>query len=198
MQFYLVKRLFMTFLVLFLLTVLLSLLVHIVPGDPARTLLGPRATEKTVARVRAAMDLDKPLHVQVGNFIKNLLHGSFGNDVFSGRPNSGQQEYPALNVWVGEDDAVVTAEIPGVVPDSLDISVADETLTIKGERPEPKLADNATRHRQERSYGSFTRTITLPYRVEAGKVKASYERGILSVSLPRAEVDKPRKITVKA
>jgi peptide/nickel transport system permease protein len=85
-QFYLMKRLFMTVLVLFLLTVLLSLLVHIVPGDPARTLLGPRATAQTVARVQAEMDLDKPVPVQVGNFINNLLHGSFGNDVFTGRP----------------------------------------------------------------------------------------------------------------
>jgi len=86
MQLYLVKRIFMTVLVLFLVTVLLSLLVHIVPGDPARALLGPRATAETVARIRAEMDLDKPVTVQVWNFIKNLLHGSFGKDVFTGRP----------------------------------------------------------------------------------------------------------------
>jgi peptide/nickel transport system permease protein len=87
-QFYLLKRLFMTVLVLFLLTVLLSLLVHVVPGDPARTLLGARATEETVARVQAEMDLDKPVPVQVANFITDLLHGDFGNDVFTGRPIS--------------------------------------------------------------------------------------------------------------
>ncbi len=86
MQIYLVKRIFMTILVLFLLTVLLSLLVHIVPGDPARAMLGPRASEKTIARIKAEMDLDKPVTVQVWNFINNLLHGSFGNDVFTGRP----------------------------------------------------------------------------------------------------------------
>jgi peptide/nickel transport system permease protein len=86
MQLYLLKRIFMTILVLFLVTVLLSLLVHIVPGDPARKLLGPRATEKTIARLRAEMDLDKPVTVQVWNFIKNVLRGSFGKDVFSGRP----------------------------------------------------------------------------------------------------------------
>jgi peptide/nickel transport system permease protein len=85
-QLYLLKRLFMTILVLFLLTVLLSLLVHIVPGDPARAMLGPRATDKTIARIKAEMDLDKPVTVQVWNFIKNLLRGSFGNDVFTGRP----------------------------------------------------------------------------------------------------------------
>ena len=86
MQLYLLKRIFMTVLVLFLLTVLLSLLVHIIPGDPARKLLGPRATASTIARVQAAMDLDKPVTVQVWNFVKSVLRGDFGNDVFTGRP----------------------------------------------------------------------------------------------------------------
>jgi len=86
MQLYLVKRIFMTILVLFLVTVLLSLLVYIVPGDPARAMLGPRATDKTIARIKAEMDLDKPVTVQVWNFINKLFHGSFGNDVFTGRP----------------------------------------------------------------------------------------------------------------
>ncbi len=85
MQVYLLKRLFMTILVLFLVTVFLSLLVQIVPGDPARTLLGPRATPKTIARIRAAMDLDKPVPVQVCNFVWKVLHGSFGDDIFTGR-----------------------------------------------------------------------------------------------------------------
>ena len=125
------------------------------------------------------------------------LHNEM-NHVFSDRTAPAQQEYPAVNAWVGEDDAVVTAEIPGVDPDSLDISVADETLTIKGKRPEPEAHEGSQYHRQERGFGSFTRTISLPYRVEGGKVKASYERGILSVALPRAEMDKPRKIQVKA
>lgn len=85
MQVYLVKRLFMTILVLFLVTVILSLLVHIVPGDPARSLLGPRATPELIARIRAAMDLDKPVSAQVGSFVWKVLHGSFGHDVFTGR-----------------------------------------------------------------------------------------------------------------
>jgi len=84
-QVYLLKRLFMTILVLFLVTVFLSLLVQIVPGDPARTLLGPRAKPETIARIRAAMDLDKPVPVQVCNFVWKVLHGSFGDDIFTGR-----------------------------------------------------------------------------------------------------------------
>jgi peptide/nickel transport system permease protein len=75
MQVYLLKRLFMTIVVLLLVTVILSLLVHVVPGDPARTLLGPRATPGKIARIRAAMDLDKPVPVQVWNFVWSVLHG---------------------------------------------------------------------------------------------------------------------------
>jgi peptide/nickel transport system permease protein len=85
---YLLKRLVTTILVLLLSMVFLALLVHIVPGDAARTLLGPRATPELIAKVRAEMDLDKPPMVQVGLFIWKILHGSFGTDVFTGRPIS--------------------------------------------------------------------------------------------------------------
>lgn len=86
MRRYLLKRLVTTILVLLLSMVFLALLVHIVPGDAARTLLGPRATPELIAKVRAEMDLDKPPLVQVGLFIWKILHGSFGNDLFTGRP----------------------------------------------------------------------------------------------------------------
>jgi peptide/nickel transport system permease protein len=82
---YLIKRALMTVLVLLVVMVLLALLVNIVPGDPARTILGARASPAVIERVRASMDLDKPVPVQVINFIKNILRGSFGTDVFSGQ-----------------------------------------------------------------------------------------------------------------
>ena len=85
MQAYLLKRFLMTVLVLLLVITFLSLLVHIVPGDPAKTLLGPRANPDLIAKTRAAMDLDKSIPVQVGNFVWNVLHGSFGTDIFTGR-----------------------------------------------------------------------------------------------------------------
>ena len=85
---YLFKRLLMTLLVLLVVMVFLALLVNIVPGDAAKTLLGNRATPELIARVRADMDLDKPVHIQVARFVWNMLHGSFGNDVFSGQPIS--------------------------------------------------------------------------------------------------------------
>jgi len=86
MLFYIIKRILMTALVLLLVVVFLSLLVHIVPGDPATTILGPRATPGLVQKMREAMDLDKPLYVQISNFVWNLLRGSLGVDAVTGAP----------------------------------------------------------------------------------------------------------------
>ncbi len=83
---YTVKRILMTLLVLLLVIVFLSLLVHIVPGDPATTILGPRATPELIRKMHAAMDLDKPIYVQIGNFLLNILHGSLGTDAVTGVP----------------------------------------------------------------------------------------------------------------
>lgn len=86
MRGYLVKRFFMTTLVLFLVIVYLSLLIHVVPGDPAKTLLGPRANDDLIAKVRAAMDLDKPVHVQIALAVWSTVRGDLGIDIFTGRP----------------------------------------------------------------------------------------------------------------
>ena len=86
MRAYFAKRILMTLAVLLLVTIFLSLLVHVVPGDAAKVLLGPRASPELIAKVRAAMDLDKPVYVQVGKFVWNILHGSLGVNVFTGMP----------------------------------------------------------------------------------------------------------------
>jgi peptide/nickel transport system permease protein len=85
MRAYLVKRLLMTFLVLVLVTVYLTLLVHIVPGDPAKTILGPRANPDRVAKIRAEMNLDKPVLVQLRIALWNLVRGDLGTDLFTGK-----------------------------------------------------------------------------------------------------------------
>jgi peptide/nickel transport system permease protein len=86
MLLYIIKRVLMTLLVLLFVVIFLSLLVHIVPGDPATTILGPRATPGLIEKMRAAMDLDKPIYVQIGNFLLNILHGSLGVDAITGAP----------------------------------------------------------------------------------------------------------------
>jgi peptide/nickel transport system permease protein len=85
MRTYLVKRLLMTILVLVLVTVYLTLLIHIVPGDPAKTLLGPRSNPDLIAKVRAAMDLDKPVLEQLGLALWRLARLDMGTDIFTGR-----------------------------------------------------------------------------------------------------------------
>lgn len=106
--------------------------------------------------------------------------------------------YPAINVWANDEGVVVTAELPGVKPDDINISVVGDTLTLSGERRPDELQDGEKYHRRERRQGKFTRTFELPFGVEADKVDAVFERGVLHISLPRAEAEKPRKIAVKS
>lgn len=85
MRNYLLKRLFMTLLVLILVTIYLTLLIHIVPGDPAKSLLGPRANPERIAKIRSAMNLDKPILQQIQISLVNLVRGDLGTDIFTGR-----------------------------------------------------------------------------------------------------------------
>jgi HSP20 family protein len=104
--------------------------------------------------------------------------------------------YPSMNVWTDEDSAIVTAELPGVDREKIDISVEEDTLTVRGER-QPDETEGATYHRRERRYGTFVRTFRLPFRVEANKVEATFTNGVLRIVLPRAEEEKPKKISVQ-
>ncbi|HSI03397.1 MAG: Hsp20/alpha crystallin family protein [Myxococcota bacterium] len=104
---------------------------------------------------------------------------------------------PAFNVWTGQDGAVVTAELPGFSAESFDVSVFGKTITVRGER-KPVELEGATTHRRERQTGSFVRAIELPFRIEADKVDAKFERGVLQITLPRAEADKRRSISINA
>jgi HSP20 family protein len=106
--------------------------------------------------------------------------------------------YPAMNIWTNENGLKLTAEVPGVHPENIDINVVGETLTLSGERLSDELKEGSRYHRQERGYGKFTRSIQLPFPVNVEGVDATFKNGVLSVSLPRAEEDKPRKITVKS
>lgn len=106
--------------------------------------------------------------------------------------------FPAINVWAAEESARVTAEIPGVSKDDLEINVTGDTLTLSGVRGQDDLPEGARYHRQERRFGEFSRSIQLPYTVDVNKVKAVFKNGVLSVDLPRVEAEKPKKIAVKA
>jgi HSP20 family protein len=106
--------------------------------------------------------------------------------------------YPAFNVWTNEEGLNVTAEVPGVSPEDIEIGVVGDTLTLSGTRKPEELDESARYYRQERGYGDFTRSLQLPFAVDVNKVEATFHNGVLMVAMPRAEEDKPRKITVKS
>lgn len=106
--------------------------------------------------------------------------------------------YPAMNVWTNEEGAVATAELPGLNPDEIDIAVEGDTLTVSGVRAPEDVGEGARYHRRERGCGRFTRSFQLPFQVQGDAVEATFERGVLRIHLPRAEEDKPKKISVKA
>ena len=106
--------------------------------------------------------------------------------------------YPAVNVWEDADQVYVEAELPGLSLDDLEIYVTGgNQLTLKGER-KVDVPGKGVWHRQERALGPFSRTLTLPYNVDADKVDARFENGVLMVALPKHESARPRKIPVRA
>ena len=105
---------------------------------------------------------------------------------------------PAIEVFEREDKYMVKAELPGMKEEDIDISVVGDTLTIKGERKAESEVKEEDYYCCERSYGSFSRSIAVPSNVDAKKIEASYEDGVLEVSLPKVPEVKPKKITVSA
>jgi HSP20 family protein len=106
--------------------------------------------------------------------------------------------YPAMNVWSNTEAAVITAELPGMNLEDLEIAVHGDTLSLSGSRSTEEVGEDVTYHRRERGIGEFHRSFQLPFNVDANKVEANYERGVLHIFLPRSEADKPRKIQVKS
>jgi len=102
---------------------------------------------------------------------------------------------PALNAWEEEDSLFVEMELPGVKADGVDISVVENQLSIKVERPE-QTDGGVTYHRRERGAGAFTRILRLPVEVDADGVSAELQHGVLTVTLPKAPSARPRKIAV--
>lgn len=106
--------------------------------------------------------------------------------------------FPALNVWEDDDNLYVEAELPGLKQDQIEITVAEgDQLTVAGERTAP-APNGCIWHRQECGYGRFSRTVTLPAVADADQVEARFEAGVLTLTLPKSEMAKPRRIPVKA
>jgi HSP20 family protein len=105
---------------------------------------------------------------------------------------------PAIDVFDTKEAVVLKAELPGMDPDDIQIEVEDNVLTVKGERRFEEEVDEERYYRVERRYGSFQRSIALPQTVKATDISASYEDGILTITVPKVEEQQPKRIEVKA
>jgi HSP20 family protein len=104
---------------------------------------------------------------------------------------------PAVDVSETAEEVVVKAEVPGMEAKDIDISLSGDILTIKGEKKSEREETKENYHLVERSYGSFSRAIRLPAAVDADKIEARYEKGVLTVTCPKKELVKPKAITIK-
>jgi len=104
---------------------------------------------------------------------------------------------PALDAYEDKDKYVVSVEVPGLKKENINVVVHEGVLTVSGERKSEKDEKSGTVHRTERTYGKFSRSVTLPTAVKADQVVASYKDGVLAVEVPKAEEAKPKSIEVK-
>jgi HSP20 family protein len=118
------------------------------------------------------------------------------NTGFFDSSTSSRGVYPAINIFEKDGEMVLVAELPGVKKKDLSIEVKGNTVRLAGER-NIEYGKNVSYHRVERNSSKFDRTLRLPINVETDKVKAEYKDGLLVLSLPRAEKDKPKQITIQ-
>jgi len=104
---------------------------------------------------------------------------------------------PSVDIYETENELVLKADLPDIDPKAVGIQLENGTLTLKGERKFEEEKNGRGFHRIERSYGSFVRAFSLPETVDGEKVKADYKNGVLTVTLPKKEVAKPRTINVE-
>ena len=124
--------------------------------------------------------------------IQNEVNRLFGQYWGAGEP------FPEVNIWTDRDGMILKAEIPGVDPKDIEVSVHGDQVDIRGERKRDPVSDEIICHRAERGFGKFARSFTLPFAVEQDKVSAGYRNGVLTLTLPRAEATRPRQIKVLA
>ena len=128
--------------------------------------------------------------------LHNTLNGSL-ESLFGLIPEfRPQYDYPPVNVWKGENLIKMSIKLPGVKLEDIDISLKHDTLTIKCALPAEAMPEGYVARRQERINGSWQRSFSLPFAVDSEGIEANYKDGILSITLPKAKAEMPRKISV--
>lgn len=120
--------------------------------------------------------------------------GLIGND----RGRDVQMWKPAVNVYEDKENLVLEAQLPGIDMKDIEVSVTDHTLELRGDRKLEHEGDGEGYHVREARYGSFARSFTLPSYVDPGKAQASYDRGVVTIAVPKQEEAKPKLIPIKA
>jgi HSP20 family protein len=132
--------------------------------------------------------------------LNNVLDEAFANWPFQQDANGGSitsSWYPACDVFEDKESVKIIAELPGVNPEDVKLSLENNVLTIRGEKKQEAEERTERVHRYERSYGSFERAFVLPSTVDGDKVDAQYHNGILTVMVPKVERARPREIPVR-
>lgn len=116
-----------------------------------------------------------------------------------GMPISGrvEREIPSIDLSETEETLIIRAEVPGINPEDLEISLTDNILTIKGEMKQAEIEEKGDYHRMERQYGFFSRTLQLPCKIVSEDVRATYKKGVLSIFMPKCEQPSTREIRIK-
>jgi HSP20 family protein len=131
------------------------------------------------------------LQEEVNRLFSNNLSRSFGDEgIARGSWN------PSVDIYENKDQIVLEAELPGMNREDFDVSIENNVISVRGERRFEKKDENDSYHRVERSYGSFTRSFTLPQTVSADSASAEYKNGVLRVTLPKREEVKARRIEI--
>jgi len=118
------------------------------------------------------------------------------NRVFSGL-SPAFRDFPAINIWLGDNSVVVTSELPGVTSTDVTLNLQDDVLTLEGTR-RPAEEQGISWQRRERTYGTFSRAVQLPFRVDPDKVQARFNNGVVEVELERLQAQQPNKIEIRA
>ncbi len=130
------------------------------------------------------------LRNEINRLFEQAMEPTNGESLF------GRRAFPPINVWEDAENVYAEAEIPGVGLDDIQINVVGNELSIKGSRA-CECKEDVTFHRRERCIGEFTRFLTLPTPIDADKVEAALKNGVLTITLPKAQAAKPRRIEVK-
>ena len=134
---------------------------------------------------------------RIDRLFKDMLTAFPFNDLLTREAESTGAWVPAVDVMETKDGLQVVTELPGVSPDQVNVTVEQGILTIRGEKGQPRDEQAVHVHRYERSYGVFQRSFQLPSAVDADRIDAKLEHGVLTIFLPKAEKAKAREVAVK-